>query len=269
MNLVKKTVFGEVEAIRLGFGPVGRPLMSVFLYVVDGLVIDTGQHHMQKFVVELLKEKKLNLILLTHHHEDHSGNAFALSKDHHISVTAHPLTVDKMCRGFKILPYQHYIWGKAAAVDAAPFESAIETDRFKFKPIHTPGHSKDHTVYLEEENGWLFAGDLYLADRIKYFRADERLTDQIASLKRVLEFDFEVLFCAHNPCLANGKSRLKNKLQFFEDLYGNVHLLIQKGFSEKKIIKKLDPKNDRLVRWITLGNVSFANMVRSAISAIT
>jgi glyoxylase-like metal-dependent hydrolase (beta-lactamase superfamily II) len=269
MNLVKKTAFGEVEAIRLGFGPLGPPLMSVFLYVVDGLVIDTGQHNMQKVVVELLKAKKLDQILLTHHHEDHSGNAFALGKGHQIAVSAHSLTVEKMRYGFKILPYQHYVWGKTDAVEATPFESAIETDCFKFKPIHTPGHSKDHTVYLEEENGWLFSGDLYLADRIKYFRADERLNDQIHSLKRVLEFDFEVLFCAHNPCLENGRSRLKNKLQFLEDLYGNIHLLIQKGFSEREVIKKLDPKNDRLVRWITMGNVSFANMVRSAMHATT
>ncbi len=269
MNLVKKTAFGQVEAIRLGFGPIGPPMMSVFVYVVDGLVIDTGQRNMQKVVVALLKQRKLTRILLTHHHEDHSGNAFVLSQGHHISVTAHPLTVEKMRSGFKILPYQHYVWGRADAVEATPYESTIETDSFKFKPIHTPGHSKDHTVYLEEKNGWLFSGDLYLAERIKYFRSDERINDQITSLKKVLEFDFEALFCAHRPCVENGKSRLKNKLQFLEDLYGNIHLFIQKGFSEREVIKKLDPKSDRLVRWITMGNVSFVNMVRSAINATT
>ena len=265
MNLVKKTVLGKVEAIRLGFGPIGPPLMSVFLYVVDGLVIDTGQRNMQKVVVELLNEKKLDQILLTHHHEDHSGNAFVLGKRHQISVTGHPLTAEKMRSGYNILPYQRYVWGKADAVKAIPFKEIIETDNFQFKPIHTPGHSKDHTVYLEEKNGWLFSGDLYLADRIKYFRSDERLNDQIASLKNILEFDYEVLFCGHNPCLENGKARLKNKLQFLEDLYGKIHLQIQKGFSEREVIKNLDPKNDRLVKWITMGNVSFANMVRSAI----
>ena len=126
------------------------------------------------------------------------------------------------------------------------------------------GWVKDHTVYLEEENGWLFSGDLYLGYHIKYFRSDERLIDQITSLKKILKFDFDALFCAHNPRLENGRARLKNKLQFLEDLYGNIHLLIQKGFSAREVIKKLDPKNDRLIKWITMGNVSFANMVRSA-----
>ena len=267
MNLVKTTAFGKVEAMQLGFGPIGPPLMSVFLYVVDGLVIDTGQHHMQKAVVELLKEKKLKQILLTHHHEDHSGNAFVIGNDHHISVSAHPLTVEKMRNGFKVLPYQHYVWGKAHAVEVVPLESTVETDKFKFKPIHAPGHSEDHVVYLERENGWLFSGDLYLADRIKYFRSDERLNDQITSLKKVLAYDFEALFCGHNPRLENGKARLENKLQFLEDIHGNVQRLIQKGFSEKEIVKKLDPKNDRLAKLITMGNASFANMVRSALNS--
>ena len=83
----------------------------------------------------------------------------------------------------------------------------------------------------------------------------------------MLEFDFEVLFCAHNPCLKDGKSRLKNKLQFLEEFYGQVESLIHKGLSEKEIVKKLDPQKDRLVRLITMGNISFANMVRSAINA--
>ena len=266
MNLVKKSTFGEVEAIRLGFGPIGPPLMSVFLYVVDGLVIDTGQRNMQKAVVEVLKHRKLHRILLTHHHEDHSGNASVLSNRHQISVTGHPLTAEKLRYGFNILPYQRYVWGKANVVEVTPVESTIETDRFKFIPIHTPGHSKDHTVYLEEENGWLFSGDLYLGDHIKYFRSDERLIDQITSLKKILKFDFDALFCAHNPRLENGRARLKNKLQFLEDLYGSIHRLIQKGFPEREVIKKLDPKNDRLIRWVTMGNVSFANMIRSGIN---
>jgi glyoxylase-like metal-dependent hydrolase (beta-lactamase superfamily II) len=267
MNLIKKTVFEKVEAIQLGYGPVGPPLMTVFMYVVDGLVIDTGQRNMKKVVIELLKQRKLSRILLTHHHEDHSGNAFALASDHRIPVNAHPLSVEKMHDGFKILTYQRYVWGKAEAVVVTPFAATIETDNFKFRPVHTPGHSKDHTVYLEEENGWLFSGDLYLADRIKYFRSDEILKDQISSLKKVLQLDFEVLFCAHNPSLENGKSRLKNKLQFLEEFCGQVQQLVQKGLSEREVVKKLDPKKDRLVRWITTGNISCANMVRSAINA--
>ena len=83
----------------------------------------------------------------------------------------------------------------------------------------------------------------------------------------MLNFDFDALFCAHNPCLEDGRARLKNKLQFLEDLYGNILMLIEKGLSQKAIIKSLDTKSDRWVKWITMGNVSFANAVRSVINA--
>ena len=65
MNQVKIEKFGEIEAIKLGYGPVGPPFMSVYLYILDGLVIDTGQRHMQKAVIDLLAEKKLQQILLS------------------------------------------------------------------------------------------------------------------------------------------------------------------------------------------------------------
>ena len=37
MNIVEIEHFGEVEAIKLGYGPIGRPFMSVYLYILDGL----------------------------------------------------------------------------------------------------------------------------------------------------------------------------------------------------------------------------------------
>ena len=268
MNIIKTDYFGEVESIRLGYGPIGPPLMSVFMYVVDTLVIDTGQPHMAKALLGLLRGKNLKRIILTHYHEDHSGNAAIISAQHAIPVGGHRLTAEKMNAGFPIRPYQWYVWGKAPPVDVIPFNDIIETDRFTFTPVHTPGHSRDHTVFLEKKQGWLFSGDLYLGERIKFFRADERFAEQIASLKKVLTLDFDTLFCAHNPCLKNGKQKIKNKLQFLEDLYGNVRELAQKGHSEKAVIKALDPRNDRGIKLITMGNVSFANMVRSAMASI-
>ena len=42
MNIVEIEQFGEIEAIKLGYGPIGPPFMSVYLYILEGLVIDTG-----------------------------------------------------------------------------------------------------------------------------------------------------------------------------------------------------------------------------------
>jgi len=264
MNIVQRETFGEIEAFQLGFGPFGRPLMSVYMYWLDGHLIDTGQRNMRQAVMGLLAARKVEGVLLTHHHEDHSGNAAAIRRVHGAGVTGHPQTCRLMESGFSIRPYQFYVWGKADRTEVVPFNRFYEAGRFRFKPIHTPGHSSDHTVYLEESRGWLFSGDLYLGDKIKYFRADEQLAEQIDSLKKVLRFDFDSMLCAHRPCLQNGKMRLQSKLSFLEDFFGNVLAMKQKGYSERAIIRKLSSGQDRLVKWVTLGNASFANMVRSA-----
>jgi len=264
MNIVEIEQFGEVEAIKLGYGPIGRPFMSVYLYILDGLVIDTGQHHMQKAVMQLLDKKNLHQILLTHHHEDHSGNASAICRHHHIQAFGHPLTVLKLADNFRILPYQHLVWGKSDPVVIQELASVVESNRYRLVPVHTPGHSKDHTVFWENTKGWLFSGDLFLGQRIKFFRSDEKIIDQIESLKKVLKLDFDTLFCAHNPCPQNGKSKLRQKLQFLEDIVGQVQKLKDKGMNPKAIFKHMDSGKDRWIKLMTMGNVSYANMLRSA-----
>jgi glyoxylase-like metal-dependent hydrolase (beta-lactamase superfamily II) len=265
MNVVETRRHGPVEAFRLGYAPIGPPLMTVTLYLVDGVLIDTAQSRMRQAALGLLRDKPIRRILLTHHHEDHSGNAAALSARHGAPIQAHPLAAAKLRAGFRIRPYQHLVWGRAQpASGVVGSEAPVATRRFCLTPIHTPGHSEDHTVFLEKENGWLFSGDLYLGERIKFFRADERFLDQILSLRTVLKHDFEALFCGHNPALTGGPDRIRRKLDFLEDLFGTVGRLKHQGKAAREVIQELDRGQDRLVRHITLGNASFANMIRSA-----
>jgi glyoxylase-like metal-dependent hydrolase (beta-lactamase superfamily II) len=268
MNICRKINFGPVTAYQLGYSPIGPPLMSVYMYVVDTVVIDTAQRHMRTAVIGMLKDHAaIERILLTHHHEDHTGNAAQIRRTFSAEVLGHPLTADKMNGKLNIRFYQHLVWGKAGQVPVTPLPDRIDTGCCRLMPIHTPGHSKDHTVYLETRNGWLFSGDLYLGDRIKYFRSDEKFSEQIASLKTVLTHDFNALFCGHHPIPKGGKARLAHKLAFMEDFYGQVMDLNQKGLCASEIIARLDLKQDRLVKWVTMGNACFANMVRSILTA--
>ena len=269
MKIVSSKHFGPVEAIRLGFGPVGPPLMTVIVYRLGDTIVDAGQRHMVKPLLALLEKKPPRRILLTHHHEDHSGNAAIISNRFRAEVLGHRLTAAKLRARFPIRLYQHYLWGKSEPVTVSPLPPVVETGGFRFRPIHTPGHSKDHTAYLEENNGWLFSGDVYLGDRIKFFRADEHFAPQIDSIKALLSLDFDALFCAHNPAPTGGRDRLVCKLAFLEELYGRIGDLRARGFSSRAIIHRLDPGLDRTVRFITMGNVSFANMVRSALETLS
>ena len=173
--------------------------------------------------------------------------------------------MEKMETPFKILPYQQYMWGKADPVTIEPVPNKIETILGEMIPIHTPGHSEDHTSYLIIGEGILFSGDLYLGDKIKYFRSDEDMGSQIESLKKIMSLDFRVLLCSHSPKLKDGKKYIKRKLDFLQNLYGNIILLWKKGMTEKQIFSSLNLREDYLAKAICFGDVCMLNGVRSAI----
>ncbi len=208
---------------------------------------------------------KFGSILLTHHHEDHSGNADALRHLKKVSVYGHEVSIPKLRAGFRILLYQHVVWGRAGTVQVQPLPEKIEGSGCCLVPIHTPGHSRDHTVFFDRDNGRLFSGDLFLGTKIKYFRADERIADTIDSLKKVLSLDFDALFCCHNPQPAGGKAMLEKKLQYLEDLTGEIRTLLGKGYDRNAIMKALYPRyrEATVIKYATFCNVSFANIIRS------
>ncbi len=270
MTLLKKFFkqqdFGLVKGFNGGVSFGGPPAMTAWCYLRDGVLIDTCTRHLKNPLLACLAQEKIDTVVITHHHEDHSGNAGPIRRAFTIPVYAHPYTVTKLSTPFSIKPYQHLIWGKAATVDALPYGDTIHGRTLSFKPIHTPGHSKDHTVYLEEANGILFSGDLFLGERIKFFRADECFEEQIASLRHVLTFDFAHVFCAHRPTLGKGKEALARKLDFLLNFYGTVKDLRTGGLGTRAIIRRLDKKEDRFVKYFTLNNACFAHMVRSAVA---
>lgn len=264
-----KKMIGEVQGFNFGIGIFRPPVMTAWCYYIDGLLIDTGIGNLRQTAFNLIVDYKPDKIALTHHHEDHSGNAAIISKALNIPVYGHSYTQKKLQSQYPIMLYQHLLWGKSEPVDITVFNGNIETNNHKFIPVHTPGHSKDHTVFIEEKKGWLFSGDLYLGKKIKFFRKDEVFSDQIASLKKVLQYDFDTIYCAHNPQLTNGRNYIKEKLDFLENFSGIVLELHNQGLSEKEILKSIDKGNDTLIKLITMKNASFENMVRSVLLSMT
>ncbi len=266
MKIEKHKSFGPVQAWELGWSPVRHPLVTVHIYIIDRVMIDTGQSHMRAAVLRIAREQGVEAVLLTHFHEDHAGNAAALAKHLRNPVYAHPLTCRKMQRPRRITPYQHLVWGAADAVEALELPDCFEKGGLRLQPVFTPGHSMDHTAFLEPQQGWLFSGDLYLAPRIRRFRNDENIALQIRSLQKILEYDFEALFCAHQPATTKGRRRIAAKLRFLENFYNRVAELADQGLDAKAIMKRLHLQETRWIQWMSLGTISMKNMVQSVVA---
>jgi len=269
MQTLRFSKHHDVEIYEFGYAPIGRPVMTVYCYFVDGLLIDTAQANAERKVEATFVKKDIHQMALTHWHEDHTGNTATLANMHRPKIYAHPFTRQKVEESFKVLPYEQFMFGKIKALKNYPlwedFPDEIRTAHYRFTPIYTPGHSEDHHVLLEKEQGWLFAGDLYVGIKIKFFRRGEDIARQIASMQHLLAFDFDIIFCGHAPQFKNAKRLMTAKLQYFEDFYGQAAHWHKQGFAPKQIIAKMGLKEAYLVKLLTFNDVSLAYMVESVI----
>jgi glyoxylase-like metal-dependent hydrolase (beta-lactamase superfamily II) len=269
MKIVKKQRFNaRVTALELGYGIIGRPVMNVYCYLIGDTLIDCGQTKMAGEMKSFVLAHRIKQLLLTHHHEDHSGNAAMIANECGAAVMGHPITAHKMGH---IPTHLTLSTSRMGTIQGSRRISSARGGGVRWVSLSArsyPGTQQGSYCIFGSTNGWLFSGDLYLGDRIKFFRSDEKIDQQIQSLQIVLQHDFEALFCAHNPVLKNGRDRLRRKLAYLEDIVGAVDLLLTRGMPEREIIRQLDHRQDRFVKFFTMGNVSFANMIRSAIRAI-
>lgn len=257
--------YGPVTALRQGrpIPVLGRALIEVRCYAVDGLLIDAGLASRRDAVLDFAKARGVRRAVLTHHHEDHTGNAKALD-DLGVAVHASGETAKMLRRGWSLAPYQHVFWGTAPRADARPCDGAVfETERHRFEVIAAPGHCDDQVVLYEAREGWLFSGDAFLASRIKFFRRDEDFARSLASLRRLCALPFDALFCAHRPVPKGGREALQRKLDQFVSLEAEVRHHYAKGLSLREITRRVLGPEEAFMWSITLGDVSKRNVVRS------
>ena len=170
-----------------------------------------------------------------------------------------------MRHGFRLRPYQHLIWGSPGLLEtrSTPAETALEGG-LRIVSVFTPGHSPDMTCYLEPDRGWLFTGDLYIASKPRFMRADENVDDQIESLRRVLELEFDTLFCAHRGVVKDGHRAMRAKLDYLISLRDEVRQLHAAGRSIREITRRLLGR-ETLLSLLTLYHFSKTNLVRGCL----
>ena len=266
MKITKLFHHENIQGFKFGSQPIGKPRMFSHIYFIDGLLIDTGHSNMRKEVLKTIKDLPVEQNFLTHFHEDHTGNVQAVQDHFQCPTYASQLCVDIMKAPPSISFGQKLTWGnRPANTNILVKENFIKTEYYHFELIPIPGHAPDMLALYEPNQGWLFSADLWVNDFIRIFMRPESMYQQIQSLKKVLELEFDVLLCSHNPQFKNGKEQVKKKLVFMEYFYETVADLHRKSFSVKAIIKEMKLKEDWSIRILSAGALSTANMIKSVI----
>ncbi len=257
----------EVTQFVMGRVVDGRPVYTMACYYVDGLLIDTGPVHVAGEIPAAFAEFPVHTIVNTHHHEDHIGNNAVFQEKLGVGpALAHekavPRIVDPRIWTGRLQPYQHFVWGAPPPSAARPIGEEVRTESYTFRVLHTPGHSDDHICLLEPERGWLFAGDLFISERAEVLRSDEDALLILDSLRRLLEYDFEVLFCASGLVARNARGAVAAKIAYWEDLKERAQALYRTGLDPEEIRERLLGPETALYG-LTGGDFAKVHLVRS------
>ena len=266
MRHVNHYTYDGVRYFRFGYNPIGKPFLFVNVFFVDGLLIDTGQRNMSRSVMKTISSLEVKQIYLTHHHEDHTGNISVLQRRFNCGVYASTKCCELMTNPPPISLAQRMVWGNRPAYHhLIPIIDLLRTPKHTFQLIPIPGHAEDMVALYEPDKKWLFSGDLFINSYIGYCLQNERIMQQITSIRRVLTLPFETMFCSHNLATTEGRSWLEKKLSYLEKFYQDVARLYQKGYSPKEIFNRLDLKEHGGIHLLSHGMLSKMNMVRSVI----
>ena len=124
-------------------------------------------------------------IVITHHHKDHtSGVKGILNAFPKVNIHSPSAQIENT---------------RFVLRDGDEINSCLNT----FKIIKTPGHTLDHIIYYDEDNGVLFCGDTLF--RLGCGRVFEgTLNEMFNSLQKINEFDKNtIIYCGHEYTLNN------------------------------------------------------------------
>ena len=261
---------GPITRLRMARTLFGRPGYEVSAYAYGDLLIDSGPPTSAGQLVDWCREHpEIRRVVLTHHHEDHVGGAAALQEKLGLPVHAPALAVPILAEGLRMPLYRRAIWTRPRPFRAEPLgdwiEGAIEGENCRLRVIPTPGHAMTHVCLFDEERRWLFSGDLYVHEKVRYLRRVEDAREHIASLRRVLELEPQLLICDHAGILEHAPERLARKIGFWEDLAGKARELRDQGLSTGEIAHRLLGR-DGFLAWASFGDFSHRNLIESLLA---
>lgn len=252
-----------VSRLRLARRIFGSEIMPVYCYAVGDTLVDSGMPHASHQVLDLVARRGLRRAVLTHHHEDHAGNAESLVAAG-VEVMASEMTARLLAHRLRLPFYQHLTWGAMRPVAVEQIRNdTVAIGGLEARVVAAPGHAVDQIVFHVPERGWLFSGDVFIHERVKVFRRDEDLAAGIATLERLLELDFDTLLCGHRPLATGGKAALQRKLGWLRELEQGARHHHGQGCDVDEIVRRLGIATRGGIVLISAGDASPANLVRS------
>ena len=254
---------GPITSIRMTSRFLGFSIYRVHAFFIDGLLIDTGFIRGRERFLEICDTLHPEIVVNTHHHEDHTGNNFWMREKYGLLTLAHPKTFFYLQNPSQWISwYRRLVWGCPNPSETGQVDSEIQTQRFRFLVIPTPGHTDDHICLYEPNEGWLFSGDLFISEQMKYMGRDEDIYSILNSLNKVVALRPKKMFCSFSGFIDRPEEALHRKIEHLENLKNEVRKGVQEGVSTRKIQRRLLGRGDKLSLFSS-GDISKQNLINA------
>jgi glyoxylase-like metal-dependent hydrolase (beta-lactamase superfamily II) len=258
------TTAPAVIRFRMARELLGKPFYFTAAYWVDGLLVDSGCAHTARQLLSALKGWRVDQVVNTHSHEDHIGANAKVQETFHCPILAHPEALPVL-QNPKLQPlqlYRRFFWGWPKPSEGEPVGESVETEHYRFRVIHTPGHSPDHVCLFEPDQGWLFSGDAYIGGQDRALREGYDIYGIIASLKKLAELPVQTIFSGSGSVRTNGVQQLQEKIAYLEDLGKRIRALRAEGLSARRIHRRVLGR-ELPISYFTLGHFSGLRLIQS------
>lgn len=229
----------------------------VSVYLVRGVLVDTGFPLVGAQLEAALVRVKLRGALVTHYHEDHAGNVERLARAG-VPLGMAAATLDRVRGPKPIGLYRRVCWGTAPALvrDPEPFEDP------GLRLLPTPGHTEDHHIVWDLERETMFGGDLFIGVKVRIGHPNEDVRRQIRSLRAMAALRPRRFFDGHRGPLSDPVGLLSAKADWIEEVVEGVEERVRQGWSDAAIASDQLGSGD-FTGWFSRGDYSKVNLVRS------
>ncbi len=245
---------------------LGRPIYFTASYFVDGLLVDTGPLVLEKEFLAYLKNKLVEVVVNTHHHEDHIGNNAVLQEKLHVPVFAFSLALPALANPhlLKMAFYRRFSWGVPRPSSANPVGRRLRVGGHDYEIFYTPGHSDKDITIFEPNEGWAFTGDLFVRGRDRVLRRGSDVKKIMDSLGFLQSLEIRTIFPGSGHPVLNPKEELEKKLTSLRKLKEEILKLHKAGAPISEIKARLFRPTPLLAR-ISAGDYSAENLIWSVL----
>ncbi|MBP1710998.1 MAG: hypothetical protein H6Q49_1200 [Deltaproteobacteria bacterium] len=266
--MLKASTYEDLTIYKMGRS-IGKFVpYFVHAFLLEDTLIDTGTGFAGVEFLSALKEKKINRIINTHYHEDHTGNNHLIQQKYSAEILAHRDSIPYIShpRNVKLRLYQKHIWNYPEGSKATAIKDFVVIGPYQFQVIHVHGHSAGHICLYEPYKKWLFTGDMFCGVKNIYLRRDEDFDQMLSSLEDLSKLKIDTLFCSLKGAIANGGQALSEKVKYMKNLRGKILNLHQAGMTAGQIRNKLLGREDMMF-FITGGHFSKQFLINNILSS--